>query len=151
MKTFFILMLLSVSGYSQPETSPDFTKQEVQQLIIKKLKDYSYKSKIDGVTKNYMISFNDSMMMILNLTESERYYSIFKIVDIDSVSIEEKDYNVSLLIKLKQHKQITTYIDSKPVEQASGLFEFLLDLSFLTEELPEKIGDAFRRLTNFYD
>ncbi|MDP1801753.1 MAG: hypothetical protein Q8L81_10400 [Bacteroidota bacterium] len=144
-------MSISFYGYSQKETMLNIAKQQAQQLIIEKLKEHSYKNKIDGIKKNYVISFNDSMMIIFNLTEESNYYSVFKVDDVDSVSIEEKDYNVSLTLKLSAGRQVTTFTDFNSEKNATNFYQFILNLSFLSEELPEKIGDAFRRLTGFYD
>lgn len=125
------------------------SKKEAEDLIKEKIQEHSYKSKADGGKKNYILSFNDSLIVIFNLTDEANYYSTFRINDIDSIMIEEKDFNVSLIIKLTKGKKESTFIDFKPMEKSIGLYEFILNKSFLLSELPEKIANAFKFLAEF--
>ena len=138
---------LSSLGFSQKVNT---TKKQSQLLIKNNLKKHSYISLRDSIKNNYVISFNDSSMTIFN-HKGISDYTVIKMTDIDSISIEEKDHSVCLRVILDKGKKEVTFVDSRPVNNTQGSYEFSLNKSFLNEGLPERIGEAFRKLLGFYD
>jgi hypothetical protein len=146
-----VILISAFSSFGQKADPKKVSKEQTQKFIRETIKEHSYCSKEDGIKNKFLISFNDSLMIINNLKGSSTYFTTFKVRDIDTLSVEEKDFNVWLVILLKPGKQETTIINSKPMQKPLGLYEILLNKTFLKDSLPVKIGDAFNNLVRFYD
>lgn len=147
---FYITIFISLSCFSQDSTDSVPTMETTQKFISETLKKFSYNDESDGTNNKYVVSFNDSMMFIFNLQRWKKYYTILKVKDIDKVIILEKPRNVWLTVQLKPNRKEFTMVDSIPLEDPFGFYEFLLSKSFVENDLPEKIKKAFSNLTKLY-
>jgi hypothetical protein len=147
----FIFLVSFSCLFSQKTEQKKPTKKETQKFITQTIKEHSYCSKEDGIINKFIVSFNDTAIVIYNFKGATTYYTTFKVADIDTFSIAEKDFNVWLILLLKPGKKETTFFNSTPMNKPLGLYEILLNKTFLRDDLPVKMGEAFNNLMRFYD
>ena len=147
-----ILFCITSNAFSQTAKKLKPNKIETEQWIKEKLNSYPYNN-YKGISNNYSINFENNNMLIVNDSRVQGEILVdktkIKILDIDYISIINKENNVWLVIMLKSNKfEETTFNDE--LINANGKYEFILSKDFNNNDLPERMKKAFNRLLELY-
>jgi hypothetical protein len=153
MKGFLFLILIltyTESCFCQNKSEVKPTKLETEQWIKEKIASNSYDG---GDTKhNYSIYFEAGEIVIkdqlwMSITGFMNLSTRFRIADLDYLSMAQKTDNVWLTLHLQSGKIAYQLCEGMPDKiDIEGTYDFILNKSFLNENLPERMKKAFSRL-----
>lgn len=160
MKTIVLIIIvvgISTSTFAQ-EKKPTPSKEETQQWIIEKIRQYSYESIEGDVIHKYGISYKDDILFIDQKTQmilpqgTQELHGIKEvpIKQIESFSFKDKSTNYWLTINMKDGANvIISKFDGLPTELKSSV-EIILSKSLDSENLKERMLKALNYLVEIH-
>lgn len=151
------MTLVGTSTFAQQKKASP-TKEETQQWISEKIRQYSYESNEGDIIHNYGISFKDDILFIEQTTTMafsigpQKVHCIKRVPIklIESFLFKDKPNNYWLTINMKDGANvITSEFDGSPPESIS-VTEIILSKSLDSENLKKRLIKALNYLVEIH-